>query len=129
MRSLIVEMLQTRGGRDGLLKGTQDAVVTCHSAGEWGFQGKGDVSAGRLGFRAGHNCSESHSLPRTEMKQEDPPRSCLVRNVSEIENMYAIKKGVCDMCIDLRGNDFVKTRSGLESQLQALRVTLCHGRR
>ena len=65
--------------------------MTCHCAGEWGFQGKGDVSAGRLGFRAGHNCSESHSLAWTEMKEEQ-----LV--FKEIENMYAIKK-VCDICI------------------------------
>ena len=61
--------------------------MTCHCAGEWGFQGKGDVSsAGRLGFRAGHNCSESHSLPRTEMKEEQ------LVFIKEIENMYAIKK-------------------------------------
>ena len=85
--------------------------MTCHSAGEWGFQGKGDVSAGRLGIRAGHNCSESHSLPRPEMKEEQ-----LI--FKEIENNNNIKKECVILVLLYRGNDFVKNIARIANAVQ-----------
>ena len=84
--------------------------MTCHCAVEQGFHGKRNVS-GWMGIpEATIAGSESHSLPPTEIKQ----KQLLCKECIGDWRRNVCLKGVCDMFNDLRGNDFIETRSGWE---------------
>ena len=64
----------------------------------------------RSGWEVTIASSESHSLPRTEMKL----KQLLCKECIGDWRRNVCLKGVCDMFNDLRGNDFIETRSGWE---------------